>query len=46
MKFIIRAQIPPQKNDGMYSAPYNALDHPSDYPTFEGADKKKVVLLL
>jgi hypothetical protein len=29
----------PPKNDGRYSAPYNALDHPRDYPTFNEADK-------
>ena len=29
----------PPKDDGTYSAPYNALDHPNDYPTFNGADK-------
>lgn len=30
---------PPPKNDGTYSAPYNALDHPGEYPIFYGADK-------
>lgn len=30
---------PPPKDDGTYSAPYNPLEHPHDYPTFEGADK-------
>lgn len=30
---------PPPKDDGTYSAPYNALDHSREYPTFEGADK-------
>ena len=30
---------PPPKDDGTYSAPYKAIDHPSDYPTFSGADK-------
>jgi hypothetical protein len=28
----------PPKNDGTYSAPYNALEHPKEYPTFNGAD--------
>ncbi len=32
-------RCPPPKDDGTYSAPYNALDHPNDYPTFNGADK-------
>lgn len=32
-------RCPPPKDDGTYSAPYNALDHPNDYPTFAGADK-------
>jgi len=30
---------PAPRDDGTYSAPYNAQDHPHDYPTFEGADK-------
>lgn len=30
---------PPPKDDGKYSAPYNALDHPHEYPAFPGADK-------
>lgn len=30
----------PPKDDGTYSAPYNALDHKDEYPTFSGADKK------
>ncbi len=30
---------PPKKDDSTYSAPYDALDHPHDYPTFYGADK-------
>ncbi len=30
----------PPKDDGTYSAPYNALDHKNDYPTFSGADTK------
>lgn len=29
---------PPPRDDGTYSAPYNALEH-RDYPTFEGADR-------
>lgn len=32
-------RCPPPKDDGTYSSPYNALDHPNDYPTFAGADK-------
>lgn len=32
-------RCPPPLNDGTYSAPYNAIEHPNDYPTFEGADK-------
>jgi hypothetical protein len=32
-------RCPPPPDDGTYSAPYNALDHPRDYPTFDGADK-------
>lgn len=32
-------RCPPPKDDGTYSAPYNALDHPHDYPTFAGADR-------
>lgn len=30
--------IPPQLND-TYSAPYKALDHQNDYPTFPDANK-------
>jgi len=30
---------PPPKDDGTYSAPYRAQDHPGDYPVFAGADK-------
>lgn len=30
---------PPPKDDGTYSAPYNALDHRQEFPTFSGADK-------
>lgn len=33
------ARCPPPVDDGRYSAPYNALDHRQDYPTFFGADK-------
>lgn len=32
-------RCPPPKNDGTYSAPYKASDHPTEYPTFDGADK-------
>lgn len=32
-------RCPPPKDDGTYSAPYNALDHPNEYPVFAGADK-------
>ncbi|HZV82865.1 MAG TPA: hypothetical protein VFF53_11930 [Geobacteraceae bacterium] len=32
-------RCPPPKDDGTYSAPYNAIDHPDAYPTFTGADK-------
>ena len=32
-------RCPPPKDDGTYSSPYHALDHPHDYPTFTGADK-------
>ena len=32
-------RCPPPKDDGTYSAPYKALDHQYDYPTFSGADK-------
>lgn len=32
-------RCPPPKDDGVYAAPYNALDHPNDYPVFYGADK-------
>ena len=30
---------PSPMDDGTYSAPYNALDHPYEYPDFPGADK-------
>ncbi|WP_136525993.1 hypothetical protein [Geomonas ferrireducens] len=29
----------PPKDDGTYAAPYNAMEHPGDYPTFPGADR-------
>ena len=32
-------RCPPPRNDGTFSAPYDAKDHPNDYPTFNGADK-------
>jgi len=32
-------RCPPPKDDGTYSAPYNALDHQQEYPTFPDADK-------
>lgn len=32
-------RCPPPSDDGRYSAPYNALDHRKEYPTFSGADK-------
>ena len=32
-------RCPAPGDDGTYSAPYNALEHPNDYPTFAGADK-------
>ncbi len=32
-------RCPPPKDDGTYSAPYNALEHQYEYPTFAGADK-------
>ena len=33
-------RCPPPQDDGTYSVPYNAVDHPYDYPVFEGADRK------
>ena len=30
---------PPARDNDKYSAPYKALEHPHDYPTFSGADK-------
>ena len=30
---------PPPKDDGTYSAPYDAKEHPNEYPIFYGADK-------
>lgn len=32
-------RCPPPREDGTYSAPYNALDHRQEYPSFDGADK-------
>ena len=32
-------RCPPPKDDGTYSAPYNALDQPREYPVFPGADQ-------
>lgn len=32
-------RCPPPKDDGTYSALYNAQDHAQEYPTFSGADK-------
>ena len=32
-------RCPPPRDDGTYCDPYNALEHPNDYPTFVGADK-------
>lgn len=32
-------RCPPPKDDGTYSAPYNAIEHRQEYPTFPGADK-------
>lgn len=32
-------RCPPPKDDGKYSAPYDAKDHPGEFPTFNGADK-------
>lgn len=32
-------QCPVPVDDGTYSAPYDAKEHPHDYPTFQGADK-------
>jgi hypothetical protein len=29
----------PPKDDGTYSAPYNALEHPDEYPVFADAGK-------
>lgn len=31
-------RCPPPRDDGTYSAPYQALDHRQDYPDFPGAD--------
>lgn len=32
-------RCPPPKDDGTYSPPYDAKDHPGEYPAFQGADK-------
>ncbi|MFA7404819.1 MAG: hypothetical protein WC007_12550 [Pelobacteraceae bacterium] len=32
-------RCPPPRDDGTYSAPYNALEHRQEYPMFFGADK-------
>ncbi|OGU17507.1 MAG: hypothetical protein A2076_00670 [Geobacteraceae bacterium GWC2_53_11] len=32
-------RCPTPRDDGTYSAPYNALDHRQEYPAFDGADK-------
>ncbi|MBC8019030.1 MAG: hypothetical protein H7X83_11000 [Verrucomicrobia bacterium] len=32
-------RCPPPKDDGKYSAAYDAKDHPHEYPTFNGADQ-------
>ena len=32
-------RCPPPRDDGTYSAPYRAIDHPNEFPTFPGADK-------
>lgn len=32
-------RCPPPTDDGTYSAPYDAKDHPQEFPTFSGADK-------
>lgn len=32
-------RCPPPGDDSGYSAPYDAKDHPGEYPTFDGADK-------
>lgn len=37
--YVGNERCPPPRDDGTYSAPYNASDHPNDYPTFKGADK-------
>jgi hypothetical protein len=33
-------RCPVPKDDGKYSAPYKAQDHPGEYPTFSDADKQ------
>jgi len=32
-------KCPPPKDDGTYSAPYDASEHPYDFPIFPDADK-------
>jgi len=32
-------KCPPPEDKSCYSAPYNPLDHPNDYPLFKDADK-------
>jgi len=32
-------RCPPPRDDGTFSPPYKALDHPYEYPIFAGADK-------
>lgn len=32
-------RCPPPRDDGTYSAPYNAIDHRFEFPTFAGADR-------
>ncbi|GAW67525.1 hypothetical protein GPEL0_01r3391 [Geoanaerobacter pelophilus] len=33
------ARCVPPRDDGTYSAPYDPLEHPGEFPTFPGADK-------
>ncbi|MBP1728676.1 MAG: hypothetical protein H6Q56_1049 [Deltaproteobacteria bacterium] len=37
--YVGEERCPPPRDDGTYAAPYNALEHPYDYPDFPGADK-------
>lgn len=32
-------RCPPPKDDGTYSAPYDASEHPHEFPTFPDAEK-------